>query len=124
MTPKATATACRAILRCTLAGRPAVRARKIGVIPGGSIITKRVRKRDPKTAMSNTVSLAGEEGPNRRMRAGTPRGARGHGDVTEGRRGAETGKRRGALREARHTGSGPPAPGTGNAPVARRVISP
>ena len=41
--------------RCTLAGRPAVSARKIGVIPGGSMITKRVRKREPKTATSNTV---------------------------------------------------------------------
>src|ERR1043165_7549853 len=55
MTPKATQTAWKAMRFWTLAGRPAVRARKIGVIPGGSIITKSVRKRDPKTAASNTV---------------------------------------------------------------------
>src|SRR5688500_7471713 len=55
ITPKATATACHAIRRCTLVERPEVRARKIGVIPGGSMMTKRVRNREPKTAASNTV---------------------------------------------------------------------
>jgi aspartokinase-like uncharacterized kinase len=40
-----------------LAGRPEVSARKIGVIPGGSMMTKRVRKREPKTAMSNMGEL-------------------------------------------------------------------
>jgi hypothetical protein len=58
MTPPATQTAWKAIRFCTLAGRPEVSARKIGVIPGGSMMTKRVRKREPKTATSNISTEA------------------------------------------------------------------
>ncbi|GGY28411.1 hypothetical protein GCM10010342_13950 [Streptomyces anulatus] len=72
------------------------------MIPGGSMITNRVRKRDPKTATSNTVSLAREERALRRGRgvraaaaavAGTRRYAQGRagswrrGAVEEGARG-------------------------------------
>lgn len=64
-------------------------------------MTNRVRKSEPKTATSNMTELALPKGWN--TEPGTAR--------------------------RRLTGSGvepqiPPAPGTGNAPVARRVISP
>src|ERR1044072_1214585 len=62
MTPPATQTAWKAIRFCTLPGRPAVSARKIGVIPGGSMMTNRVRKSEPKTATSNMTELALQKG--------------------------------------------------------------
>ena len=99
------AAACQAIRRCTLAGRPEVSARKIGVIPGGSMITKRVRKREPKTATSNTVMALRGEARTARDREGTTGR-----DRSSGRTASD-----GAAASARHRE---------RRPVARRVISP
>ncbi|BBJ41152.1 hypothetical protein SSPO_038700 [Streptomyces antimycoticus] len=80
-------------------------------MPGGSMITKRVRKREPKTATSNTVNgLAGTGSGAPLMRYGKRR---------------EGGRREAGSREGQREGRAqPPAPGTGKAPVARRTISP
>ncbi len=66
------------------------------------MMTKRVRKREPKTATSNMTALRENESERKRVkkRAGSGR---------DGPRGDQ---------------AAPPVPGTGNAPVARRVISP
>ncbi|GAA0657036.1 hypothetical protein GCM10009548_24710 [Streptomyces malaysiensis subsp. malaysiensis] len=85
------------------------------MIPGGSMITKRVRKRDPNTATSNTVNcLARDEYEDEeRCRADAAR-----------ERGAGAGRRRDGKSEEGRESAQPPVPGTGKAPVARRTISP
>lgn len=69
-------------------------------------MTNRVRKSEPKTATSNMTELALQNGVEH---------------------GAGQGHRHGLRRRVMEGGVGPqipPVPGTGNAPVARRVISP
>ncbi|GGK27173.1 hypothetical protein GCM10011583_69000 [Streptomyces camponoticapitis] len=88
------------------------------MIPGGSMITKRVRKREPKTAASNTVWPCG-----RRAGRDSGRGTRpGAAQYT-----APDGAARGARYDGHVVRVGqacPPVPGTGKAPDARRTISP
>ncbi|GAA0478170.1 hypothetical protein GCM10009544_45100 [Streptomyces stramineus] len=91
-------------------------------MPGGSMITKSVRKSEPKTAMSNTVRALREwcEQERSARRAGADARACGQECPGPGPRRYGTGHGHGP-----GWGEGqPPAPGTGNAPVARRVISP
>jgi len=96
------------------------------VIPGGSMITKRVRKREPKTATSNTVEpcqvLRGDE-QGCAMTAGIAVGRRSAGRNCGAQRSApgaaKAEKLRGTTREGCHQRRAPETP-----PVARRVISP
>ncbi len=55
MTPNATATACRAARRRCLAVMFPVSARKIGTVPGGSMITNSVTKTSASSCQSTVT---------------------------------------------------------------------
>ena len=52
ITPSASATACQAARFRSRAGSGPVSARKIGIMPGGSVMTSRVTKTSPKSLRS------------------------------------------------------------------------